>query len=204
MLEREDSNLGWRVIAGCELAPPDLESVLAATHDGTVFNSLLPEEFIRKHTSVLEILGAQEIGESEANRIAELLGDESQRILNRFFPRQQPEEPEPDLAHLTILLSSFEGCKGLSAGHVFIVGLNEGVMPRPNTDGKLSDIECCKFIVALTRSRKSLFLLSNKWDYAPSGPARLPSIFVQMIPPELRSDGGYLKAAGMDAFLNDT
>jgi len=204
LLEREDSNLGWRVLAGCELAPADLEFVLAATHDRTQFYSLLPEEFIHKHTSVLEILRAQELGESEANRIAELLGDESEGVLNRFLPSQQPEVPEPDLAHLTILLSSFEGCKGLSAGHVFIVGLNEGGMPRPDTESKLPDIECCKFIVALTRSRKSLFLLSNKWDYAPSGPGRLPSIFVQMIPSELRRDGGYLKAAGMDVFLNDT
>lgn len=204
LLTREDSNLGWRILAGCELAPADLASVLPATHDGTQFSSLLPEEFICKHTSILEILRAQVLGESEANRIAELLGNESQGVLNRFFPMQQAEQPEPDLAHPTILLSSFEGCKGISAGHVFIIGLNEGGMPRPDTDGQIPDIECCKFIVALTRSRKSLFLLSNKWDYAPSGPARPPSIFVQMIPSELRRDGGYLKAADMEAFLNDT
>jgi superfamily I DNA/RNA helicase len=204
LLAREHSNLGWRVLAGCELPPAELASVLAADHDGTRFSFLLPDEFIRKHTSVLEILRAQVLDESGANRMAELLGGESRAVLNRFFPMEQPEQPEPDLAHPTILLSSFEGCKGLSAGHVFIVGLNDGEMPRPDADGEIPDIECCKFIVALTRARKSLFLLSNKWDYVPSGPARPPSIFVQMIPAQLRRDGGYLKAADIDAFLNDT
>jgi len=204
LLARYDSNLGWRVLAGCELAPADLDSVLAAANDGIQFSSLLPEKFIRKHTSVLEILKGQDLGESESNRIADLLGSESQGVLTRFSPMQEPEQFEPDLAHPTILFSSFEGCKGLSAGHVFIVGLNEDGMPRPDADGKIPDIECCKFIVALTRSRKSTFLLSNKWDYAPSGPANTPSVFVQMIPSELRRDGGYLKAANMDAFLNDT
>jgi hypothetical protein len=205
LLAHEDSNLGWRVLAGCEFAPADLEPVLAAAHDGTKFSSQLPEAFILRHTSVLKILRAQALGDSEANRLAELLGNESQAVLNRFFPTQQPEQPEPDLAHPTILLSSFEGCKGLSAGHVFIVGLNEGEMPRPGASGATPDIECCKFIVALTRARKSLFLLSNMWDYAPDGrPACPPSIFVQMIPSELRRDGGCLKAADMEAFLDVT
>ena len=157
-----------------------------------------------KHTSVLEMLRRKELNESETKQIFDLLGIESQAVLNRFFPPERPEEPDGDTSLPAILLSSFEGCKGLSAGHVFIVGLNEGVVPRLDTGGKITDEECCKFIVALTRARKSLFLLSNKWDYAPKGqPASPPSPFLKLIPSGLRRDGGYLTAPNIDAYLND-
>lgn len=205
LLEQQESNLGWRVLAGCELAKAVLNPVLAASHDGTQFSSLLPEPFVSKHASVVEILRAEELGKAEAIALGELLGNESQEVINRFFPTEQPDEPEPDVTLPSILLSSFEGCKGLSAGHVFIVGLNKGEMPRSDTDGMIPDIECCKFIVALTRTRKSLTLLSNKWDNRPDGsPGCPPSMFVKMIPSELRRDGGYLKAPQMEAFLDNT
>lgn len=74
LMDREDSNLGWRILAGRELAPPELDPIIAATHDGTSFLSLLSQDFIKKHTSVLKILQAAEIGDTEANQIAELLG----------------------------------------------------------------------------------------------------------------------------------
>lgn len=203
LMEREDSNLGWRILAGCELSPAGLSPVIVDTSDGTRFQSFLSEEFIDKHISVLEILKSEEIGETEAVRIAELLGSESQAVIDHFFPVKEPEEPDTDLAIPTILLSSFVGCKGLSAGHVFIVGLNEGEMPRPDEKSEIPDIEYGKFAVALTRTRKSLYLLSNRFHYKPDGPGRDPSKFVEMIPPELRRDGGILKVPGMDAFLND-
>ena len=205
LMEREDSNLGWRILAGCELRPKELDSVIADTHDGTPFSSLISDEFMGKHTSVLEILKADEFGETEADRIAELLGSESHAVINRFFPADEDEQPNPDPALPTIRLSSFVGCKGLSAGHVFIVGLNEGEMPNPDEESDIPDIECCKFVVALTRTRKSLYLLSNKLDYQPmpGRPSHNPSIFIQMIPPEFRRDGGYLSAPDVDAFLND-
>ena len=180
-----------------------MKSLLAASHDGTPFSSLLSDEFKIKHTSVVEILREEQLEQAEAIRLTKLLGSESQAVISHFFPDEKPDEPEPDLNLPTIRLSSFVGCKGLSAGHVFIVGLNDGEMPLLDTDGEIPDIECCKFIVALTRTRKSLTLLSNKWINKPDGgPGCPPSVFFQMIPSELRRDGGYLKAPEMEAFLN--
>jgi superfamily I DNA/RNA helicase len=205
LLEDENSNLGWRLLAGCELTLGDLRSIVSASHGGgSQFSAFLPDEFLGKHKAVLEILRAQNLGiEPESNQILELLGDASEAVIDHFFSVQDLEPPELELAVPTILLSSFQGCKGLSAGHVFIVGLNEGEMPRPDASGEIPDIEYCKFIVALTRTRKSLFLLSNRYEYKPPTPVHLPSIFVQMIPAELRRDGGYLKAVDIDSFLND-
>lgn len=50
------------------------------------------------------------------------------------------------------------GSKGLSAGHVFIVGFNNGHLPRDRYD--ISDDEVCQFLVGLSRTRKACHVIS--------------------------------------------
>lgn len=163
--------------------------------------NLLPDAFVEKHFLVLEILRKQELEKADQETLEQLLGDQSPIVTGHFY-RAEEEETEPDKTQPSILLSSFEGCKGLSAGHVFIAGLNDGVMPRINPKGEVADIEIAKFIVAMTRTRKLLYLLSNRWDYGPLGPRYHPSVFLDMIPPEFRFDGGYVKSEGAEALMN--
>jgi superfamily I DNA/RNA helicase len=64
------------------------------------------------------------------------------------------EEAAPD-----ILFTSLVGAKGLSAEHVFITGLNNGHFPR--NAGAITDEEVCRFIVALSRTRKRCHLIQH-------------------------------------------
>ena len=45
------------------------------------------------------------------------------------------------------------GAKGLSAQHVFIVGLHEGDLPRNSAN--IDDLEVCQFLVGLTRAKNT-------------------------------------------------
>jgi len=67
--------------------------------------------------------------------------------------------PKVEFGKPTIKLTSFQSAKGLSAQYVFVVGLHNGDLPRK--PDKIDDIEICKFLVALTRTRKQCFLLST-------------------------------------------
>jgi len=75
-----------------------------------------------------------------------------------------------------IKLTSFEGAKGLSAQHVFIVGLHAGDLPHDAN--KISDLEVCKFLVGLTRTKKKCSLLVTR-QFA--GKPKTPSPFLQWI-----------------------
>lgn len=196
-----DSNLGWRVLAGLELPQSKLRKAVQAASDGTPFKALLPKVLVKKHCVVLEIIRKEELEPRDKETLDELLGDQSALVTAHFFPLEE-EESERDQTQPSILLSSFEGCKGLSAGHVFIVGLNNGVMPRIDPQGEVADIEISKFVVAMTRTRKLLYLLSNRWDYQPKGPRHHPSMFVDMIPIEYRFDGGYVKSQAIEALVD--
>ncbi len=199
--KQEDSNLGWRVLAGLELPQDQVRDLVRSAQDDTSFKNLLPDVFVEKHSLVLEVLRKQEITEADQEILDESLGDQSLLVASYFYPSEE-EETELDKTQPSVLLSSFEGCKGLSAGHVFIVGLNNDVMPRIDRDGEFADIEIAKFIVAMTRTRKLLYLLSNRWDYDPRGPQYHPSVFYDMIPPEHLFDGGYVKSVGAEALIN--
>jgi len=187
------SNLGWRILAGAELPQSDLTEHIEGSMDGTAFVSLLPASFIQRHRSILDILSKENPEAADVKVLRALLGDASDSLLQRFF-KEEKAEAEIDKAQPSILLSSFEGCKGLSAGHVFIVGLNNSVMPKIDPSGEVSDIECSKFIVAMTRTQKLLYLLSNWSDYGPRSTTYEPSMFIGMIPRRFRIDLGNFKS----------
>lgn len=72
-----------------------------------------------------------------------------------------PEEPEEvsaaEASAVPLKVTSFEGAKGLSAQHVFIAGLHDGEIPHD--PAAVQDIEICKFVVGLTRTRKQCTLI---------------------------------------------
>lgn len=91
----------------------------------------------------------------------------------------KPEVPKIDMTRPTIKFASFEGSKGLSAQHVFVVGLHEGDIPRQS----INDLEVCKLLVAITRTRKQCYLIhTRRWGNG----KKTPSPFLSWIRSERR------------------
>lgn len=192
LLAQDSSNLGWRILAEFEFLEDQMRDMLQASFNGIPFIRFLPQDFVDKHETVVAILRSDQLSEDDRLKLIELLGEQGKKVVKHFYPLEDEDQQEVDENQPTILLSSFEGCKGLSAGHVFIVGLNNGIMPKIQ-DNQVDDIDCCRFIVALTRTRKQCFLLSNKWDYSPKGnKAFQRSVFLSLIPNEYLDERGNL------------
>ena len=201
LLVDEGSNLGWRLLAAIELPRRALKGAVKASRDLTPFVKLLPDDFVKSHRAIIKILQSSELDDSERQKLGDLLGDQAALIADQFFPPKEEDAAEVDESQPSILLSSFEGCKGLSAGHVFVVGFNDGTMPRIDKSNEIDDIEISKFIVAMTRTRKLLYLLSNRWDYAPKGDAFSESTFIGFMPQEGLFSAGYVKSDDVGAFI---
>lgn len=147
------SNLGWRIILRAD-APSFLKDAVVATADGT-------------------------------SRIVEVLPDEyRESVLAQVDAYEPPEEvetetPAPAPADFpAVKVTSFEGAKGLSAQHVYIVGLHNGELPHD--PASIKDLEICKFLVALTRTRKKCTLIRTR-NFA--GKWKTPSSFISWIDP---------------------
>ena len=104
-------------------------------------------------------------------------------ILQEVTAWESPDEldaestpPDSLECSIPITVTSFEGAKGLSGQHVFVAGLHDEELPK-HPDA-VEDLEICKFIVALTRTRKKCCLLHT----GRFGQARMtPSTFISWI-----------------------
>jgi superfamily I DNA/RNA helicase len=169
---------------------------------GTPIIDLLPPEFVKRHMRAVELARAVKSQESSPKAVEdemrELVGQDFANAIFESLTEIEPPTVAVDKKVPTILFTSFKGCKGLSAGHVFIVGVHDGGMPKDNN--QIDDVEIAQFVVALTRTRKQCHILSNDWVYSPKGKkgvwinAFKPSIFVDWIPKDLIENRGKLKA----------
>jgi superfamily I DNA/RNA helicase len=152
---KEDSvsNLGWRVVLGIDELSFFRDSIIATADGERRLIDLIPSEY-RK-----QVL-------AEASNYEPVSEDEPE-------PAGSVSSTVP-----SVKITSFEGAKGLSAQHVFIVGLHNHELPRD--PASILDLEICKFIVGLTRTRKKCSLIRTR-NFA--GKWMTSSAFISWISP---------------------
>lgn len=198
LMDTDDSNIGWRILSELFLKK-ELNTIISKTKDGTPLVNILPAEFIDKQRIVIKLLEAIKNGETINENLYKLLGKDAEKIIQHFLLKEFDEMI--DDSQPVILLTTFQGCKGLSADYVFIIGLNEGKFPKKNTDGSIDDIEYSKFIVAMTRTKKCCYLLTHTFDFNPgSKPTKnTRSKFINLIPKEFLNDKGFINKNTVDS-----
>lgn len=195
LMQDIDWNLGWRIVSEFKLSKKKvIKLVKRSQADGTRFKDMLDKNFIEKHEEVVEklkkIVNKETIHEDDKRVVTDNIDLDFEKI-ERLLTKEQPSTKK-NLDEPTILLTSFEGCKGLSAGRVFVLGLNNGDLPR--NKNSIQDIEISKLIVALSRTRKCCYLISNK-ALENSLYSKEKSIFLEWIGRDLITDLGYKRSA---------
>jgi len=147
---REDvgSTLGWRIMLQVD-QPAFFKKNMANVLATKPMIAILPDGY--RETVSAEVAGFQE-------------------------PPAKVKRPQPEAGRPTIKLTSFQSAKGLSAQYVFVIGLHNGDSPK--NANKIDDIDVCKFLVALTRTRKQCYLL---WTSRFAGFPKQSSIFLKWI-----------------------
>jgi len=201
LLKDESSNLGWRILIDFYFKPKEIKIFIDGSEKGNQMVDILDKEFIQHQKIVIEIIHTLKLGkdftEELKNELKKIVKDFYDEIVEYYSPKEKEEEEKPDKTKPSILLSSFVGCKGLSAGHVIIVGANDGSIPKDPRN--ISYAEIAQFVVALTRTRKQCHIVSNRWLFAPKSkgiyqqPNKKTS-FLNWIPPEFIEDKGVLKS----------
>jgi superfamily I DNA/RNA helicase len=180
----KNSNLGWRILLEFDRITK-MKAILQETEKSpsSLLVKLLPSGYVKRHMDILqilkELLAGERLSVSEKRKIEKLLNMSSQWIKDELAKKEGEkidngvECKEDDIS---IVFTTHVGCKGLSAGYVFIIGLDEESLPRKNHSP--TDIEICNFIVALTRTIKKCYLVST---FRFSGKPRKHSVFIDWI-----------------------
>jgi superfamily I DNA/RNA helicase len=206
LLRDSNSNLGWRILLELFYDEVDERRVVESSEKGEQIVTLLDSKFVAAHLRAVELVRAirreeQQLADVEVE-LRKILDASFDQIVAHFTPKDEALEVEIDKNRPTILLTSFKGCKGLSAGHVFIVGVHNGSIPKDAN--AITDVEISEFIVALTRTRKQCHIVSNHWLVAPKDRKGnwvskfQKSRLVTWIPAELIEDKGNLNAKSID------
>ena len=128
------SNLGWRVILEFEKKEFAASCIRNAASQGLSLGDVMPAEM-------------KDVVLKEAQALPE----------SKIEADDQKGDAEVEL---NIKITSFEGAKGLSAQHVFDSGTPRCHPPRDKDN--IQDIEICRFVVGLTRTKKKCSILVTK------------------------------------------
>lgn len=199
LLHDTKANLGWRILIKFYREQREIVDIIRKSDKGKQLIDILSKDFIQQQEKVVNIIHSikqeQDFDEDELKKYTCDYFDE---IVQYYSSKDQKEEEKIDKTKPSILLSSFVGCKGLSAGYVIIVGANDGSIPRDNNN--IRDIEIAQFLVALTRTMKQCHIVTNKWLIAPvlnGVPQEVNSktFFLNWISREFIEDHGNLRAS---------
>ena len=172
--------VSWRAEQG-EIPPVEtLEKVLTDV-DYRTYNEDGSEEGAERWENVIELKRLaseyQTVGLTEFLEDVALISDQD---------TLEDESPAPTLLTL-------QATKGLEFPRVFIIGLNDGVLPHKRSfeDPEAMQEERRLFYVGITRAQDQLYLSHalNQYTYGYMEPSQ-PSRYYRDIPPDLREEGG--------------
>jgi len=179
LLQDSRCNLGWRIVSAALLPPDEFKELLSSTHKSKPSPiSDLVSSGVRKDVGrMLKILRAlrddREIEDAEAlavlmNRISiEPNALARQEVQVQLGCGNQPVT-NPGIRKIPITVTTIQGSKGLAADYVFISHFDDRYFVKDHDKDNISDQDVCSFLVALTRARKKVFLVSSVKEETPT------------------------------------
>lgn len=169
LLAEDESNLGWRIVVKFLLKERDFRSLLeesAQDKTKSIQELVSPDckNQVKEMLGVLKKLrNSKPIDENSVkaltkmaldpyNIMRDILGEELDLESQRFGNRAVRKIP--------IKATTIESSKGLQADYVFITHFDDQYLIKNKQS--LTDKEVCNFLVALTRARTKVFLISSR------------------------------------------
>jgi superfamily I DNA/RNA helicase len=161
-------SLGWRIVAKCLLEEKAFKSVLEETahENARSMYELVGNECrnqIKEMLRVLKKLARSEpIDENSVEALKKMDLDPyniMRDILAEELDLESHRLGDPAVRKIPIKATTIQSSKGLSADYVFITHFDDQYLIE--NEESLTDREVCNFLVALTRARKKVFLISS-------------------------------------------
>lgn len=176
LLEDKKSNLGWRIVAKCRLQESEFASLLKRTSDASVNICELIDGTHRKDVNkLLQSLRAikrdDDIDEERFNEILGAIGldpyQSSRAHLKHEIDSISHRPGNASIRQIPIKVTTIQGSKGLAAEYVFITHFDALYWIQNKDKMKTSDPDISNFLVALTRAKRRVFLISSKGQEEP-------------------------------------
>ncbi len=178
LLQDDSLNLGWRIVAKHLLSKRDFEEMLQATQED-LSNPIcehLSQDLLKSTRKMLKILKKIEKGEpvseSEQDESMSAIGIDGAAIKSLALREKVETGPEriayPGLRKIPIKVTTIQSSKGLAADVVFISYFDDRFFIKSKNKEIIADQDVCNLIVALTRAKKKVYLVSSDLSREPT------------------------------------
>jgi ATP-dependent DNA helicase UvrD/PcrA len=174
LTDDRNGNLAWRLVAKVMLNESDFVEFIRKTEDCSKdCKSLLPSQVQRTALDDLKTFNAISDKKGSSAKDVEALLKRigcDQESTNHDYLQFRIGEPageiscDPSVRKMPITVTTVQSSKGLAADYVFIAQFDERYIGK---DGKITNQSICNFLVALTRARKQVWLLSTSDNASP-------------------------------------
>ncbi|MBI2268526.1 MAG: ATP-dependent helicase [Candidatus Blackburnbacteria bacterium] len=171
LLDDENSNLGWRIVSRFYLTEKDFVALLTNSNSENPkrFSEMIDSSKKKEVESALKILrsvkNGKKIKEEKLDEVLRKVGfnpyDIAKENLKEEIEFGSQRVGNPGLRKTQIKATTIESSKGLAADYVFITYFDDRYFIKDKDKTKITDKDICKFLVALTRARRKVFLISS-------------------------------------------
>lgn len=171
LLDDKNSNLGWRIVSRSILSDTDFESVLKESNkdNAKCFAELIGSKQKKEINDILKILSSikndKKVGEEKLDEVLRKVGfgpfDIARNYLKDEINSNSVRIGNPGLRKIPIKATTIQSSKGLAADYVFITYFDDRYFIKNKDKKNIEDKEICNFLVALTRARRKVFLISS-------------------------------------------
>lgn len=166
LLKDDKCNLGWRILSSFILNEENLkEAVKKSFSESIEFEKLVEEKKKKEVVDVLKILKnirkGKKPNEEMSERVFREFGYNPFEITLKKLKEDIDEimVPEAGYKNAAIRITTLLGAKGLTSDYVFLVNFDDRFILKKN---QITDENICQFIVAITRTKKRLYIYSGE------------------------------------------
>ena len=178
LLDDKESNLGWRIVSAFLHEPEEFEGLVKQTHADTAprMSNIIGEgkkiETMKMLSILKAILNGKEIDRESLDEFLKKVKvdqyDRAKEFLRHEIARRSPRKGNQSVRKIPINATTVQGSKGLAAEYVFITHFDDRYFIKSEDKTKISDYDICNFLVALTRTKRRLFLISSDKGRVPT------------------------------------
>jgi hypothetical protein len=166
IVEDRNSNLGWRIAASKLLTEADFASLLKAADPKIPFKDLLSADLRKMIKALATKLRHVRDDQCPREELVELLDaleiDPYPSVRADLKARLVSEKGgEAAIRCIPIKITTVQSSKGLAADLVCIAYLDDQYVIKNPDKTLISDQDACNFLVAMTRARKKLLMISS-------------------------------------------
>lgn len=171
LLEDRQDNFGWRIVSKFFLNKEEFISLLEETEEEPreKIHKLIEPHYkneIKKMLRILKYIKKNKlVNNNEFDEVVKKIGFDpyvaSKEFLKEEINSTLQRIGNPAIRKIPIKASTIQSSKGLAGDVVFITHFDDRYFIKNKDKKKITDQDICNFIVSLTRTKKTVFLISS-------------------------------------------